>query len=91
MSTTFWNSPIAALAGHVISCPVEVPNAFDSAVGGLAVVEVLIALAVERLGEGAKRRIETLEALRKPFHLESAPYGANRKTAGNGKSRRPGR
>ena len=89
--TDIWNSPIAALAKHVIACPVEVPTAFDSAVAGLAVVEVLIALAVERLGEGAKRRIETLELLRKPFHLESAPPGGNRKTPGNGKSRRPAR
>jgi len=89
--TDIWNSPIAALAKHVIACPVEVPTAFDSAVGGLAVVEVLIALAVERLGEGAKRRIETLELLRQPFHLESAPLGGNRKAAGNGKSRRSAR
>src|SRR5262249_53706010 len=89
--TDIWNSPIAALAKHVIACPVEVPTAFDSAVGGLAVVEVLIALAVERLGEGAKRRIETLELLRQPFHLESAPLGRNGKAAGNGKARRSAR
>ncbi|QEX18098.1 RpiR family transcriptional regulator [Hypericibacter terrae] len=79
--TDIWNSPIAALAAHVIACPVEVPTAFDSAVAGLAMVEVLIASVVERLGEGAKRRIETLETLRQPFHLESAPPGAGRKAA----------
>ncbi|HEY1382222.1 MAG TPA: MurR/RpiR family transcriptional regulator, partial [Dongiaceae bacterium] len=67
--TDIWNSPIAALAAHVIACPVEVPTAFDSAVGGLAMVEVIVAGTVERLGENAKRRIETLEALRRPFHL----------------------
>ena len=37
--TDIWNSPIASLATHVIACPVEVPTAFDSAVGGLAMVE----------------------------------------------------
>src|SRR6185369_15031601 len=89
--TDIWNSPIAGLATHVIACPVEVPTAFDSAVGGLAMVEVLIARVVERLGQGAKRRIEALEALRAPFNLESAPLHAGRKTAGNGHSRRSGR
>jgi DNA-binding MurR/RpiR family transcriptional regulator len=81
--TDIWNSPIAALATHVIACPVEVPTAFDSAVGGLAMVEVIVAGTVERLGENAKRRIETLEALRRPFHLESV--GLGRKPDRNGK------
>jgi DNA-binding MurR/RpiR family transcriptional regulator len=94
--TDIWNSPIASLATHVIACPVEVPTAFDSAVGGLAMVEVIVAGAVERLGEGAKRRIETLETLRRPFHLESVPKAAGRKAARsgkgpNGQSRRPAR
>jgi DNA-binding MurR/RpiR family transcriptional regulator len=100
--TDIWNSPIASLATHVIACPVEVPTAFDSAVGGLAMVEVLIAGAVERLGEGAKRRIEALETLRRPFHLESVPQVGNRRTTAgrktpqsgrspNGQSRRPSR
>jgi DNA-binding MurR/RpiR family transcriptional regulator len=83
--TDIWNSPIAALAAHVIACPVDVPTAFDSAVGGLAMVEVIVAGAVERLGDNAKRRIETLEALRRPFHLESVPLGVGRKLDKNGK------
>jgi DNA-binding MurR/RpiR family transcriptional regulator len=83
--TDIWNSPIAALATHVIGCPVEVPTAFDSAVGGLAMAEVIVAGAVERLGAHARRRIETLEALRRPFHLESAPPGAGRKLDRNGR------
>ncbi|HEX6120456.1 MAG TPA: MurR/RpiR family transcriptional regulator [Dongiaceae bacterium] len=83
--TDVWNSPIAALAAHVIACPVEVPTAFDSAAGGLAMAEVIVAGAVERLGAHARRRIETLEVLRRPFHLESAPPGLGRKPAKNGK------
>jgi hypothetical protein len=47
--------------------------------------EVIVAGAVERLGEHAKRRIETLEALRRPFHLESVPPGVGRKADRNGK------
>jgi DNA-binding MurR/RpiR family transcriptional regulator len=82
--TDIWNSPIAALATHVIACPVEVPTAFDSAVGGLAMAEVIVAGAVERLGEDAKQRIETLEQLRRPFHLESVPLGVGRRER-NGK------
>lgn len=81
--TDVWNSPIAARAAHVIACPVEVPTAFDSAAAGFVMVEVLIASLVERLGAGARRRIETLEALRRPFHLESAPPAAGRRTAPN--------
>jgi DNA-binding MurR/RpiR family transcriptional regulator len=83
--TDIWNSPIAALATHVVACPVEVPTAFDSAVGGLAMAEVIVAGAVERLGERAKRRIETLEVLRRPFHLESGPPSGGRKLDKNGK------
>jgi len=77
--TDIWNSPIAAFASHVIACPVEVPTAFDSGVGGLAMVEVLIAGVVERLGTRSRRRIETLERLRAPFHLESTLAEAGRK------------
>ena len=77
--TDIWHSPIAALATHVIACPVEVPTAFDSAVGGLAMAEVIVAGAVARLGENAKRRIETLEILRRPFHLESGQAGVGRR------------
>lgn len=69
--TDVWNSPIAGVASHVVACPVEVPTAFDSGVGGLAVVEMIIAGVVKNLGDGAKRRIESLELLRKPFHLDT--------------------
>jgi len=69
--TDVWNSPIAAVARHVIACPVEVPTAFDSGVGGLAVVEMIIAGVVKHLGDDAKSRIESLELLRKPFHLDT--------------------
>jgi DNA-binding MurR/RpiR family transcriptional regulator len=90
--TDLWRSPIAARAVHVIACPVEAPTAFDSAAAGFVMVELLIASVVECLGEGAKRRIETLENLRRPFHLDS-PLAASPSTLRNnrtngGKSRR---
>lgn len=62
-------SPIASISDFVIPCPVTVPSAFDSAVTGLAVVEIITASVVARLGERAKDRIATLETLRKPFNL----------------------
>jgi DNA-binding MurR/RpiR family transcriptional regulator len=83
--TDIWNSPIAAQAAHVIGCPVEMPTAFDSAVGGLAMAEVVVAGAVERLGGRARKRIETLETLRRPFHLESALSMVGRKPDKNKK------
>jgi DNA-binding MurR/RpiR family transcriptional regulator len=85
--TDVWNSPIAAQAAYVIGCPVEMPTAFDSAVGGLAMAEVVVAGAVERLGGRAKKRIETLEALRRPFNLESALSTGSRKPEKNRKRR----
>ena len=67
--TDIWYSPIAAFANHVIPCPVGIPSAFDSGVSGLAIVEVLVAGVVEKLGEGAKDRIAALEQLRKSYNL----------------------
>jgi len=47
---------------------------------------------VERLGEGAKRRIETLESLRRPFHLDSplaaSPSAPRNNRTNVGKTRR---
>lgn len=67
--TDIWYSPIAALAQHVVPCPVSIPSAFDSGVTGLAVVEIITAAVIDALGPGSKTRIATLEALRKPFNL----------------------
>jgi DNA-binding MurR/RpiR family transcriptional regulator len=83
--TDIWNSPIAAQAAHVIGCPVEMPTAFDSAVSGLAMAEVVVAGVVERLGARAKKRMEMLETLRRPFHLESALSTGSRKPDKNRK------
>ena len=69
--TDIWYSPIAALAQHVIPCPVSIPSAFDSGVTGLAVVEIITAAVIDALGPRSKGRIATLEALRKPFNLGS--------------------
>lgn len=59
-----WLSPIAVVAKHVLSASVEAPSPFDSLVGGLAVVETLIAGLVERIGDQARTRLEALERLR---------------------------
>lgn len=70
--TDAWRSPAAAFARHVIVCPVEVPTAFDSGVGGLAMIELFVAGIVERLGRAGKTRIGTLEALRRQFETDTA-------------------
>jgi hypothetical protein len=47
---------------------------------------------VERLGDGAKRRIENLEILRRPFHLETplaaSPKAPRNNMTNSGKTRR---
>ncbi|MCB8839466.1 MurR/RpiR family transcriptional regulator [Aurantimonas sp. VKM B-3413] len=67
--TDVWYSPIAAFADYAIACPVGIPSAFDSGVSGLAIVEMLVAGVVEKLGETAKDRIAALETLRKTYNL----------------------
>lgn len=62
-----WMSPIADVAKLVLRCRVAGPSAFDTSVAGMAVVEVLISALMERLGEGARRRIEAVEANRVGF------------------------
>jgi DNA-binding MurR/RpiR family transcriptional regulator len=63
--TDVWTSPVAAHAAFVVACPVGTPSVFDSHVAGLAVVEILTAAVVERLGAAAKERIADIEALRR--------------------------
>lgn len=62
-----WYSPISALADFVLPCPVSVPSAFDSGIGGLAIVELVTAGVVEALGTRSHERMTTLERLRAPF------------------------
>lgn len=69
--TDVWYSPIAAFSKIVLPCPVRIPSAFDSGVSGLAAVEIVIAAVIETLDESARKRITTLERLRKPFKLGS--------------------
>ncbi|HVT50232.1 MAG TPA: MurR/RpiR family transcriptional regulator [Dongiaceae bacterium] len=67
--TDIWYSPITTLAKFVLACPVSIPSAFDTGVPGLAMVEILTAGVIERLGGRAKDRIAGLETLRHNFKL----------------------
>ena len=67
--TDIWYSPIAAFAKFVLPCPVSVPSAFDTGVPGPAMVEIITAGIVEKLGGRAKDRIAGLESLRSTFKL----------------------
>jgi DNA-binding MurR/RpiR family transcriptional regulator len=62
-----WMSPIADVAKIVLRCRVAGPSAFDTSVAGMAVVEVMISALMERLGDGARKRIEAVEANRVGF------------------------
>lgn len=65
--TDIWYSPISAFADVVVPCPVSIPSAFDSGIGGLAVAELVTAGVVERLGTRSRDRMTRLERLRAPF------------------------
>ncbi len=67
--TDIWYSPIAALAQHVLVTPVRIPSAFDSGLGGLALVEMIVACMVEEMGGAAKDRHAALEGLRARYGL----------------------
>ncbi len=59
-----WLSPVSDIAEVVLPARVEAPSPFDSLVGGLALVETVIAGLVAELGDQARRRVEALEELR---------------------------
>ena len=62
--TDIWGSPIQDSAQHVVSVPVETASAYDSGAAGLAIVEVLVASLVERMGDDARARMRLLEDTR---------------------------
>jgi DNA-binding MurR/RpiR family transcriptional regulator len=62
--TDRWLSPIVEVSSHVITAETETGSPFDSIVGGIALVEVLVAALVERIGEPGRRRIQQLDGLR---------------------------
>lgn len=65
--TDRWLSPIAGFATHVLPTVTDTGAAFDSLVGGLAVVEALVEALVRRLGDQAHRRLAALDDLRASF------------------------
>ena len=59
-----WLSPAAATARHVLATGTDSFAAFDSVVGGVALVEALVGAVLERLGTQAELRMRRLEQLR---------------------------
>ena len=59
-----WLSPIADFANHVLPVDVETPSPLDSVVSCIALIEVLVAGVMDRLGEPARRRVSEFERLR---------------------------
>lgn len=59
-----WLSPVAEVAHVVLPSRVESPSPFDSLIGGLALVEALIAQVTELLDESGRARVEQAELIR---------------------------
>lgn len=57
--TDQWLSPVAAVAGIVLTARVPAPGPFESLVPGLAVLEALVTGVVDALGDAAGRRLES--------------------------------
>lgn len=75
--TDVWGSPITDSAQHVISVPVETTSAYDSGTAGLAIVEVVVASLVERMGEAARSRMRRLEGARAHLPLPASSKSAD--------------
>ena len=59
-----WLSPIADFASHVLPVDVDATSPSDSVVSCIALIEVLVAGTIDRLGEPARRRVSEFERLR---------------------------
>lgn len=62
-----WYSEAARHAERVLAVPVQSESIYDTLVPATAAVEALVFAVARRLGERARRRIETQERLRTPF------------------------
>lgn len=63
-----WMSPIARVAGHVLSFPVAAHSVFDVLVSGMAVAEALLAAIARKTSTRGKDRMTALERLRDRQH-----------------------
>jgi DNA-binding MurR/RpiR family transcriptional regulator len=62
--TDRWLSPIVEVSSHVMTAETETGSPFDSIVGSVALIEVLVAALVERIGQPGRERIQRLDGLR---------------------------
>ncbi|MDD9994049.1 MAG: MurR/RpiR family transcriptional regulator [Rhodospirillales bacterium] len=69
-----WLSPIADLADHVLTVDVDAPSPYDTLVPCIALLEALVAGIVGRLGDDTRRRISTLEHLRKGYTWDDQEF-----------------
>jgi DNA-binding MurR/RpiR family transcriptional regulator len=58
-----WLSPLASIADVVMQASVAAPSPFDSLVPGLALVEAVVAVLVERLGDLPRPRLARYDTL----------------------------
>lgn len=64
LMTDRWLSPIVEVSAHVITSETETRSPFDSIVGSVALIEVVVAALIERIGEPGRQRIQQLDGLR---------------------------
>ena len=69
-----WLSPIADLADHVLTVDADAPSPYDTLVPCMALVEALVAGIVSQLGDATRRRISTLELLRKGYTWDDQEF-----------------
>ncbi|MBB4742080.1 DNA-binding MurR/RpiR family transcriptional regulator [Actinoplanes octamycinicus] len=67
LCTDRWLSPIAGLADVVLPSRVDSPSMYDSFVPALALLEVLVAGVVDKLGPAAQERLAAVEAVSQPY------------------------
>jgi DNA-binding MurR/RpiR family transcriptional regulator len=56
-----WLSPIAEIADYVLPAVIEAASPFDTLVPAFAVVDMVVAAVIERIGDAAEHRVRELE------------------------------
>jgi DNA-binding MurR/RpiR family transcriptional regulator len=67
--TDRWLSPAASSAQVVLPSRVDSPSPYDSLVPAMAVIELLVAMLVDRMGDDAERRLGEFEATTQALDL----------------------
>jgi DNA-binding MurR/RpiR family transcriptional regulator len=70
-----WLSPIAEIADVALPVAVEAISPFDSLMPAFALADLLIAAAIERIGDPAEQRVRQLDDLTEPSNAGGLSSG----------------